>query len=281
MQLLLTGATGQIGDFLLPLLEEAGHRVNAISRKSRAPTQTLTWIQADLEEPGSLARAAGHCDVLIHMAPIWTLPPQLPGLSETGIERILAFGSTSRFGKRDSTNPHEREVVNKLIGAEEGLIEQCARQGMDWTLFRPTLIYGSGRDQNVNSIRRFVERWGFFPIAGKGSGLRQPAHAADLAGACLAAMDAEASRNKAYNLSGGETLSYRKMVERIFDAAGRKSRILSLPLPPLRLALKAASRLPGYGFVQPEMADRMNRDLVYEHRDAAADFGYAPRPFDP
>ncbi len=281
MQLLLTGATGQIGDFLLPLLEEAGHRVNAISRKSRAPTQTLTWIQADLEEPGSLARAAGHCDVLIHMAPIWTLPPQLPGLSETGIERILAFGSTSRFGKRASTNPHERAVVDKLIRAEEDLIGQCERQGVSWTLFRPTLIYGAGRDQNVNSIRRFVERWGFFPITGKGSGLRQPVHAADLAGACLPALAVDASRNKAYNLSGGETLSYRAMVERIFQAAGRRSRIPSLPLPPLRLALRAAARLPGYGYIQPEMADRMNRDLVYEHREASADFGYAPRPFSP
>ena len=185
MRILLTGATGQIGDFLLPILAKADHEAHAISRRPQAVMEGVSWFQADLDKPGALAKAAKGCEAAIHMAPIWTLPPQLPSLADAGVRRILAFSSTSRFGKRDSADPSERAVVNKLIQAEEALIEYCGKRGLYWTLFRPTLIYGAGRDQNVTSIKRFVGRYGFFPIAGKGSGLRQPVHAADLAQACL------------------------------------------------------------------------------------------------
>ena len=85
-----------------------------------------------------------------------------------------------------------------------------------YTIFRPTLIYGVGRDRNVADIARFAKRFGVFPILGKGLGLRQPVHAADLAEACILAVDSSASFNRIYNLSGGETLTYREMVERVF-----------------------------------------------------------------
>ena len=39
--------------------------------------------------------------------------------------------------------------------------------------------------------------------------------------------------------------------------------------------------VPGFRHVRPEMADRMNRDLVYEPTEAVRDFGYRARPFAP
>jgi nucleoside-diphosphate-sugar epimerase len=281
MQLLLTGATGQIGDFLLPRLASAGHPVRAVSRGLRPTGADVTWFQADLLDPLALESAARGCEAAIHMAPLWTLPPHLPVLAGAGVRRVLAFGSTSRYGKRDSSDPGERDVVNRLVQAETVLSKECAALGMDWTLFRPTLIYGGGRDRNVTAIRQFVERFGVFVIAGNGHGLRQPVHADDLARACVDALAVDATRDKAYNLCGAETLTYRAMVERIFRAAGRTPRILSLPLPFLRLLLRSASLLPGYAQVSVEMADRMNRDLVYDHKQAATDFGYSPRGFQP
>jgi nucleoside-diphosphate-sugar epimerase len=105
------------------------------------------------------------------------------------------------------------------------------RLAIAYTIFRPTLIYGAGRDRNIADIARFVRRFGVFPILGKGIGLRQPVHAADLAEACLLAVDSSASFNRVYNLSGGETLTYRQMVERVFQAMGKRGRVVSLPQP--------------------------------------------------
>lgn len=89
---------------------------------------------------------------------------------------------------------------------------------MGWVILRPTLIYGRGRDRNITVIARFIRRFGFFPVLGRATGLRQPVHAEDVALACHRALEAPAATNRAYNISGGETVTYREMVRRVFLA---------------------------------------------------------------
>ncbi len=72
----------------------------------------------------------------------------------------------------------------------------AASHGVEWIILRPTLIYGLGRDKNIAEIARFVRRFGFSPLFGKAKGLRQPLHAQDVAGACIAALDAPDAANR-------------------------------------------------------------------------------------
>jgi nucleoside-diphosphate-sugar epimerase len=281
MRILVTGASSQIGDFLLPRLKTAGHEVHAVSRAPRDAVPGLSWFPADLEQPEALVQAANGCSAIIHLAPIWSLPLHLADLAGAGVGRVVAFSSTSRFGKESSRDPAEQALVRRLADAEQTLEEGCGCLDLCRTVLRPTLIYGSGRDKNVSSIARFVRRFGFFPIAGAGSGLRQPVHADDLAQAVCAVLESDITCGRSYNLSGGETLSYRHMVERIFASVGHSPRVVPLSLGPLRLLLRLLSILPRFRYVKPEMADRMNRDLVYDHEDAVRDFGYAPLEFRP
>ena len=281
MRILVTGASSQIGDFLLPRLKAAGHDVHALSRTARDAAPGLSWFRADLEQPEALVPAANGCSAIIHLAPIWSLPMHLADLAGVGVGRVVAFSSTSRFGKESSRDPAEQALVRRLVDAEQHLEEVGGRLDLCRTVLRPTLIYGSGRDKNVSSIARFVRRFGFFPIAGAGSGLRQPVHAEDLAEAVCTVLESDITCGRSYNLGGGEILSYRRMVERIFESVGRGSRVVPLPLGALRLLLRLLSILPRFRYVKPEMADRMNRDLVYGHEDAVRDFGYAPRGFRP
>ncbi len=218
-----------------------------------------------------------NADTLIHLAPIWLLPDLLPSLS--GIGRIIAFSSTSLYTKAESKDPHERELAKKLADAEKSVIEACEKMGIAWTILRPTIIYCPGKDRNLTRISRFIAKFGFFPLAGKGSGLRQPVHAADLADACMSVMESERTRGRSYNLSGGETLTYREMVARIFQGLGKNPRFVSIPLPLLRMMLTALAMLPRYRNYTAEMADRMDSDLCFDHSDAASDFAYSPRPF--
>ncbi len=104
-------------------------------------------------------------------------------------------------------------------------------------------------------------------------------HAEDLADAALAALISTKTHHKTYNLSGGETLTYRNMAERLFAAMGKKPRIFPLPFLPLVLDVYGSLRHKSH--INGEMARRMNEDLVFSHEMAAHDFGYAPRPFLP
>jgi nucleoside-diphosphate-sugar epimerase len=281
MRILVTGASSQVSDYLLPRLIAAGHDIHAVSRVTRDAMPEVAWFRADLDQPKALVMAAEGCSAIIHLAPIWSLPIHLPDLAHAGVRRVVAFSSTSRFGKGGSRNPAEQAMVRQLTDAEQALEDDCGGLGLCWTVLRPTLIYGCGRDRNVSSIARFVRRYGFFPIAGAGAGLRQPVHADDLAHAACAVLASDITCGRSYNLSGGETLSYRRMVERIFESVGRKARVVSLPLGPLRLLLRALSLVPRFRHVTPDMADRMSRDLVYDHSGAVRDFGYSSRGFQP
>jgi len=277
--ILVTGASSQIGHFLLPRLAAAGFSVQAVSRQPPESAEPgIHWHRCDIEAgvlPDlSLAGA-------IHLAPLPLLPQLLPQLAERGVKRVIGFGSTSRFTKAGSADPAERAYAADLQRAEAAIAEFCEPRDIAWTVFRPTLIYGCGRDRNVTAIARLVRRFRFFPLIGGAGGLRQPVHADDLAAACLAAWDNRAAFNRAYDLSGAEVLRYRAMVERIFAAEGLPPRFLPVPLALFRAGVKLLSLLPRYRYLSAAMADRMIADLTFDHAAAAADFGYRPRSFQP
>ena len=271
---LVLGATSLIGRFLLPRLVAQGAEVFAISRAPRAPTPGVQWIEADLTAPNWVAKSPSAATVFALM-PIWLLPPALPALAGEDARRLIAFSSTSVFTKAASPDPSEREVARRLADAEEAV----AASGLAWTILRPTMIYAEGLDANVSRLARLISRWRVLPLSGRGAGLRQPVHADDLASGALAAAASDAAVGKSYDLPGGETLSYREMVRRLFKAHGLPPRILTVPPPLWRLALTlAAPLLPG---ATGAMGDRMAEDLTFDPVPAARDFGWAPRRFHP
>jgi nucleoside-diphosphate-sugar epimerase len=281
-KVIVTGATSMIGHFLLPRLVAAGYEVHAISRKQHIETNDagtdprVIFHVADITDPEQFPQL--DAVALIHLGPLWLLPPLLPRLSSLNIRRVIGFGSTSLISKLLSADAGERKLVSSLAAAESAISQFCAQPGTNWTVFRPTLIYDCARDKNITVIARFIKRYGFFPLAGRAVGLRQPVHADDLAAACVTSLNHSATFNKVYNLSGGETLSYREMVTRIFAALGKRPRFVSIPLWLFQWAIRVASRLPSKRNLTGEMAARMNADLCFDHADAARDFGFAPRP---
>jgi nucleoside-diphosphate-sugar epimerase len=210
---------------------------------------------------------------------VWVLPQYFSILERYGARRVVALSSTSRFTKTDSSDPAENAVASRLAEGEARLRTWAESKGVEWVILRPTLIYGRGRDKNIAEITRFVGRFGFFPLLGKAMGLRQPIHAEDVAAACVAALNAPAAANHAYNISGGETLPYREMVRRVFAALQRRPRLVTIPLGVFRMAVACLRVFPRYRHWSAAMAERMNRDLVFDHADAARDLGFSPRPF--
>ncbi len=276
---ILAGATGQVGLHILRHLLAAELPTYAIFHRQIMDYEHphLVWVQSDLNAC-ALRCASAPPKTLIHTPGIWLLPPQLETFAGMGVKRLIVFSSTSIMGKASSRNPYERETIRKFTEAEGALQQHCTALGMQCTILRPTMIYGCGLDRNVSSIVRFIGRFGFFPIAKPGNGLREPVHADDLAKAVMACLkNPDATSGKIYNLGGGERISYRRMVERIFSVMGRKNRTLAVPY--------LSQMLDVYSFVSRnrdtngELAKRMNRDLVFDAEPARQDFGYAPRSF--
>jgi len=273
---LVLGATSLIGDHLLALLKAEDLNPTALSR--RPPAEETCWIGGDLKD-ADLDERLPVAATVFSLSPIWLLPSVLPTLKARGMERLIAFSSTSRFTKTDSPDPGERAVALELAGAEAAVETWCAEHGVAWTILRPTLIYDEGRDENVSRIARLVKRFHVMPLSGKGEGLRQPVHAADLAAGALAAAHAPATRDRAYDLVGGETVTYRVMVDRVFEGLGKHPR--SLPMPTWLFALIMRLAKPFYPGATTAMGARMGQDLTFDSSEAMRDFGWTPRKFHP
>jgi hypothetical protein len=274
------GATSFVGAKLLLRLSDpcgrAVRRVVACSRSASPPTPATRGIEWHQLAAGWPA-AAGPIPRWVTLCPIWHVAEHLPLLEAAGARRLVVVSSTSRFSKVSSPAAADRAVATRLAGAEETLAGATATRGIELTILRPTLTYDGVHDRNVAAIARFIRRTGFFPVAGAASGRRMPLHADDLAAACGRAVDADGLR-PSYDLSGGETLSYRELVRRIFGWLGRPARIVTVPGVVIDAVGPLAARLPRAGALVA-MAARMNEDLVFDHGPAAADLAFTPRPF--
>lgn len=277
MQSLVLGATGLVGRHIVNQLAAAGEHPFALSRSVHTDTRDVRWFTGNLDDASALTFPPFqtlYCTVHCHL-----LATALPSLAHSGLQRVVFFTSTSILTKLSSANAQERAQVQMLADSEQEAIAACEKRGIAWTVLRPTIIYDEGRDPSISRLARLIERFGFFPLAGFGKGLRQPVHAEDLAIGAMQAAASGAAINKIYSVPGSEVITYREMIGRIFDGLDRPRRII--PLPPVlwRTAFHMARRF--FPNANAEMGERMSKDMVFDASAAAQDFGWSPRPFHP
>jgi nucleoside-diphosphate-sugar epimerase len=276
MRSIVLGASGIVGHYIIDCLTAAGERPLALSRAERR-SDDVDWLVADLAATPPLALPG--VATLYCTAPVGLLADALPHFVMPDLKRIVAFTSTSLVTKHDSEVAEEREHVRRWAEAEARLIAICDKLGVGWTVLRPTIIYAEGRDANITRLARLIQRIGFVPLAGSGSGLRQPVHAQDLAIGAIAAAHSLAAANKVYALPGTETLSYCEMIGRIFDGLQKRRRIIAVPPLLWRIAFTLIG--PFVSNANVAMGMRMAKDLTFDPAPAIVDFGWNPRPFRP
>ena len=215
------GATSFLGRRLLERLQApdppgaetsaAGRRLFAFTRAAAATPDAsgrVRWRRFPIDH-ATWRETIPHW---VAVCPLWAVPEHFPLLEASGARRLVALSSTSRFTKRESTDAAERSLAARLAAAEDEVIAAARARGIVATIFRPTMIYDGSHDRNVTAIAAFIRRYRFFPVVGAAAGLRQPVHADDVVAACETAL-ARDGETDAYELSGGEILSYREMVQ--------------------------------------------------------------------
>lgn len=290
------GASSIVGSQLLHSLTQSGWQVVAFSRQPKKnvnkdiewrrtiPPHSLNPLDFDsalcsTSSPEAISEVNEAIPTWICTAPIWVLPDYFDFLMLHGAKRVVALSSTSLLTKEDSPDPGEQSAVRRLIDGEARLQNWAEEKGVGWIIVRTTMIYGLGKDKNISEIARLIRRWGFFPLLGNGRGMRQPVHAKDVSEACQAAITSPVIKSRAYNLSGGEVLSYKEMVKRIFIALNKNPHFVHIPRWVFRLALFGLHLLPRFRHWSIVMVDRMNTDMLFDHSEAKNSFGISPRPF--
>ena len=273
MRVLLTGATGLLGGELLKLLLAEGHEARCLLRAgspnaSRLDAERAEIFRGDAANEEDLLRALQGTDALLHVAGIEYAQPVVEAARRAGVGRVVVVGSTSVHSS------YEFRAGPKLR-----MERVVRRSGLDWTIVRPSMIYGSERDKNVQRLLRFLGRSPVFPMFGPGTNLWQPVYHEDCARGVYEALVRLSAVGRSYDLSGGESLTYLDLVKTAAGALGKKPRIVRVPLEPVRLLLGAAEKLRLPLPVGSEQVLRLREDKVYPYEEARRELGYAPRPF--
>jgi len=277
---LVTGASSQIGVFLLPRLVGSGFRVHAVSRQVGAKPLELRSGPVWMHPEYALAAEGRTNDM-----PGWLISAGPPSLASQLVERnpgfnkVVQFTTTSILTKSQSANTAEQELVGRIARQEDRLKDLCAKHAVPLVVLRPTLIYGCGMDSNVTRLWQLGNRTGFIPVASQSGGLRQPVHADDLAALAAGALEIETGSLLESAACGGSTLSYREMAKATAHCCRRKSRVVALPSGLFAAAVGVLSWF-GAG-MNPEMVRRQALDMVFEASVLQEKLDYRPRPFRP
>lgn len=277
-RLFIIGFTSPLGQSIASQALIAGAHVFAVSRSVPIVSKLSNYcmdIQMDLNVNGSFRELGLVCgDLVICAAPIRVLARAVTGVKFPSNVCITAVSSASAITKVDSPFPRDARLSQELLTAEA--IVTTAFDG-NARILRPTMIYGSGRDNNVVQIVRILARFHVFPLVGGGVGLRAPVHVDDLAQVAVAAIAANPILNPIH-VPGGERLTFREVVRRIAIAA--KIRYIEIPMPSLPFAL-GGRHLDNISRLGRSLAAcvRMSQDLTVP--DDAAVFGIARRCFYP
>jgi nucleoside-diphosphate-sugar epimerase len=253
--LLLTGASGFVGQRVLRLLTQSSHPEVRLLLRDPSPFGTPGalppgWrtVRGTLERPEDWAAQLDGVDTVVHLAAATGKVRRKAQFDVTleGTRRLLQlardagarrflFVSSIAVCYRDRPHYHYAE-------AKAAAEAEVSRAGLDGLIVRPTLVLGPGSPL-LASLRRLA----LLPIPllfGKGTQPVQPIHVDDLAALLLAALQLSHWGGQVIPAGGPERLSVADLMQRIRAAARRdQRRFLHLPLGPTRALLAALEPL--------------------------------------
>jgi uncharacterized protein YbjT (DUF2867 family) len=149
---------------------------------------------------------------------------------------VRRFINLSQLGA-DSKLPY------RFLASKGKAQEFVAASGLDWTAFRPSVIWGP-EDEFANTFAKLVPLTPIiFPIIGNQDSKFQPVWVEDVATSILKALDDPNTYRKEYELGGPEVLTLEEIERRTLTAIGRKRWMVRFPMPILRLAVTLMEKL--------------------------------------
>jgi nucleoside-diphosphate-sugar epimerase len=310
VKVLVTGATGFLGGYMVQELVRRGHDVTGMVRPSnnsrpdwdgRVPTRV-----ADLTDAESLIRATEGMEAVIHLAAHYTFHGKkelydkvtvggtrslLQACVRNGVKTFIYCSSTEAIGPGESPPADEDtplrpfyEYGRSKVAAEEAVRESGA-SGIGWTIIRPSGFYGPGNVDDVaywfitsfarNSV---VTRF----MVGSGMNLVQFVHARDAVNAFVLALEnPKVAKGQTYVISDDHAWSYRDLYSMMAELCGRRppNRHLPKALAKAMMApVEAFNRLAGRESFMWHLStvDSVTSDRSFSSAKAARELGYRP-----
>lgn len=239
MKVFITGGTGFVGQEILRQFYAAGHQARLLVRNRNSPVVTeivgkypVEIWEGDVLNAASVPRAIQGTDAVIHLVGI------INEIGEQTFENVHVR-ATQNVIRACVIAGVKRLIHMSALGARPDAVaryhqtkwaaEQAVSESvLDWTIFRPSLIYGR-QDQFVNVFARMAEWSPVLPVFANKRAVFQPVAVEDVARCFVGAPGEARSVRRKFDICGPERLTLAGMLRTILTVTGRKCLIVHIP----------------------------------------------------
>lgn len=276
---LVTGATGFLGEHVMHRVLRANSPFDKVIAFVR-PTSNVAALRAsgveirqgDLGDAASLTKALQDVDVLINIASLGfgQAPEIVRAVQDSDTRRAIFISTTAIFTHLPAKTKTVRMAAEKLI----------QESGLDYTILRPTMIYGTPKDRNIWRFIQYLRRFPAIPVVGDGACLQQPVHVEDVADAVMHSLFVNDTYGKAFDVAGAAPLAFVEMVDTVCRLLKRRVGKIHLPLSAMVFGARLSRLIPVGPNLTDEQILRLNEDKVFSIKTAQEAFGYDPLTFE-
>ena len=226
MKVLLAGATGYLGGYILEELLQKGYPVTVLLRnKSKLKTvHPVSIIEAAITDPAAIRDCCRNIDVVISTVGITRQKDHLTYMDVDYQANLNLLREAQRSGVKKFIYVsvlHGQELRGlKICAAKERFVEELKRSGLDFCVMRPTGFF--------SDMSAFLDmaRKGRVYLFGDGAAKINPIHGADLAVVCVAAIAGNESEIAA---GGPQVFTQNEIAATAFAALDKKTAVTHLP----------------------------------------------------
>lgn len=275
MKVILCGANGFTGRIICKEFLRCGINFLAILR----PGNDSSWMKengvsfryADLNNYRDLLKVINGANILISVASIGfgNVPSILEACKKANIDRVIFTSTTAIFTKLNASSKTIRKLAEKQIKCSD----------LNWTIIRPTMIYGTPDDRNMIRLVRWIDKFPILPVVGNGNSLQQPIFVKDVAKCIILILNNENTFMKSFNIAGAKSITYNQIINNINFELNKNCRIIYLPSKIVIKLFKILEKLKVKLPIKSEQLERLNENKSFNYESAKKVFNFDPLSF--
>ena len=272
MKVAFFGGTGFVGNYIVDELLNASHEPHVLVR----PQNASKLIQADkcivysgdIENEAVIIDMMKNSDAVIYNIGLIRQFPKkgitFEKLHYEGVKRTVKLAKATEVKRYILMSANGVKMNGTPYQTTKYLAEQLLKNSLlDWTIFRPSLIFGDPRSAIEFCTQLKKDMLGL-PIPAPlffnglipknaGSFSFNPVHVTDVAKCFVRVLEKESAIGKTYEVGGDRTVMWKELIKTITSAYGKNKWTIPAPVFPVKMLAKLLERFSWF----PITADQL------------------------
>ncbi len=307
MKVLITGATGLLGDHLLQALQQRGEQIRAlvlpVENAEKLIAQGVEVVRGDVTDAGTLAPSVNDIEIIFHLAGMMGVNRPLAeyrlvnvtgsenlyrAAQAAGVRRFVHTSSHTVYGlgygrfltEKDALRPDPDPYSITKAEGDRLMQRLMLKSGVETVILRPGTFFGPGDRLHFGRIAQRM-RNGKGVIIGRGDNALPFCYVTDVVQGFLLAAYHEKAPGNVYNISNDRPLTQQEIFNAIADDVGGKRPTRRLPYLPLYYGSIVAEKVALIAHTRPIVTRlgvmMFGTDTSHSVEKAQSELGYEPK----